>query len=141
MVISYNQNVYFKIQCRKSRNKITLHFFIFLILQKIHKQILSCSSLGVGVWFIIQPIFPTFQLSSPLFSIALQTQLRLPHPLIASLPQCVCTHPIGHIGMHLLCCAHDNKHMRPMMQFMTFLLPLCEMLAFTWDKNNYMRFL
>ncbi len=27
--ISYNQNMYFKIQCKKSKNKITIHFLIF----------------------------------------------------------------------------------------------------------------
>jgi hypothetical protein len=31
--------------------------------------------------------------------------------------------------------------LEPMMQFMTPLLPLLEMLTFTWDENNYMHFL
>jgi len=30
---------------------------------------------------------------------------------------------------------------KPMMQFVTLLLPLCEMLVSTWDENNYMHFL
>jgi hypothetical protein len=37
-------------------------------------------------------------------------QLGLPHPSIASIPQCVCTHPIDLMGIHLLHCAHDNEH-------------------------------
>jgi hypothetical protein len=31
--------------------------------------------------------------------------------------------------------------LEPMMWFITPLLPLHEMVVFTWDKNNYMRFL
>jgi hypothetical protein len=30
-------------------------------------------------------------------------------PSIASILQCVCTHPIDSMGIHLLCCAHGNK--------------------------------
>jgi hypothetical protein len=28
------------------------------------------------------------------------------------LPQCVCTHPINPMGIYLLCCTHNNKHIR-----------------------------
>jgi hypothetical protein len=37
--------------------------------------------------------------------------LGLTHPSIASLPQCVCTHPIDPMGIHFLCCAHGNECM------------------------------
>ncbi len=36
-------------------------------------------------------------------------RLGLPHPSIASIPQCVCTHPINLMDIHLLCCTHSNK--------------------------------
>jgi hypothetical protein len=39
MVITYNQNLHFKITLSEnSRNKITIHFIIILILQKIHTK-------------------------------------------------------------------------------------------------------
>jgi len=41
----------------------------------------------------------------------LRTQLKLPHLSIVNLPQCVCTHPIDPMGIHLLCCAHGNECM------------------------------
>ncbi len=36
-------------------------------------------------------------------------QLGLPNPSIASIPRCVCTHPIHPMGIHFLRCAHGNK--------------------------------
>ncbi len=66
-------------------------------------------------------VFPTFWLSSLVFSIALQTWLGLSHLSIACFLQCVhtnlsivsifwcvCTHPINLIGIHLLHCTHGN---------------------------------
>jgi hypothetical protein len=38
MVISYNQNLYFKIQFTKSKNRIVIQFFIFLIRHRIHTK-------------------------------------------------------------------------------------------------------
>jgi len=39
MVISYTKFVYFKIQCKNSRNKITIHLLIFYILKNSHNNI------------------------------------------------------------------------------------------------------
>jgi len=72
-------------------------------------RILSCSNLGVGVWFIVRLIFPTFQLFFPFFPTTFCVRFELFHPSIVSIPQCVCTHLIDPIGIHLLCCVHDNK--------------------------------
>jgi hypothetical protein len=91
------------------------HTFFNILFNKIleahHAQTLSCSNLGVGAWFIVQPNFPNFWLFSPFFSMTLRTQLELPHPSIASLPWCVCTHLIDPMGIHLLHCAHGNERM------------------------------
>jgi hypothetical protein len=74
-----------------------------------HTQILSCFSLRASAWFRTWPIFPTFWLSSLIFCITLHTQLGLPHLSIASILQCVCTHPIDSMGIHILCCVHGNE--------------------------------
>jgi len=65
-----------------------------------------------------------FQLSSPIFYTPLHTWLKLTHPSITNIPQCVYTHPIDLMGIHLLCCVHGNECM---MQFATPLSPLHEM--------------
>jgi hypothetical protein len=92
------------------------HFFFNMFFKKIFEAhcawISSCSNLGVGTWFITWLVFPTFQLSFPIFSITLCTRLGLPHPSIACIPWCVCTHPIDPMGIHLLCCAYNNKRTR-----------------------------
>jgi hypothetical protein len=49
--------------------------FFDKILKAHCAQILSCFGPRAGAWFIIWPIFPTFQLSSPIFSIMLRMQL------------------------------------------------------------------
>jgi hypothetical protein len=72
-------------------------------------QILSCSSQGVNVWLTIRPIFLSFQLASLVFSTTLQIWLELPNPSIASIPKCMCTHPINPMNIHLLCCVHGNE--------------------------------
>ncbi len=80
---------------------------------EVHRaRILSCFSPRVSVWLKTRPIFPTFWLSSPISCIALHMRLGLPHPLIASIPWCVCTHPIDPMGIHLWCCVHGNKCIR-----------------------------
>jgi len=66
----------------------------------------------VGVWFITQLIFLAFQLVSLVFSIVLWTQLGLPHPLVARILWCVCTHLINLMGIHLLYCVHGNEWAR-----------------------------
>jgi hypothetical protein len=80
------------------------------IYESHHARILSCYS--PSLYLIIWPVFPSFQLASSVFSIPLWIQLGLPHPLIAGILQCVCTHPMNLMGIHLLCCAHGNKHIR-----------------------------
>ncbi len=89
------------------------HTFSSMFSNKIfkphHVRILWCSSLGVGIWLIIQPMFPTFQLSSLVFSTIFQTQLIFPHLSITNIFQCMCTHPIDLMCIHLLRCAHGNK--------------------------------
>jgi hypothetical protein len=75
-------------------------------------QKVSCFGLGAGVWFIARPIFTTFQLSSLVFSTTLHTWFGLPHPSIAGIFQCVCTHPIDLMGIHLLHCGHGNERTR-----------------------------
>ncbi len=40
-----------------------------------------------------------------------RTRFKLPHPSIAGIHYCVCTHPIDPIGIHLLCCIHGNERM------------------------------
>jgi hypothetical protein len=77
-----------------------------------HAWILLYSGLNVGAWLMAQPIFLTFKLSSPIFSTLLQTRFKLPHPSITSLPQCVCTHPIDLINIHLLHCTHGKECIR-----------------------------
>jgi len=49
MVISYNHNLYFKIQCKKFINRITIHSFIILILQRIHTTI--------WIWKTLQSLY------------------------------------------------------------------------------------
>ncbi len=39
-------------------------------------------------------------------------QLGLAHPSIVSILQCVCTHPINLMSIHLLHYIHGNEHMR-----------------------------
>jgi hypothetical protein len=39
-------------------------------------------------------------------------QLGLFYPSIANIPQCVCTHPINLMGIHLLHCVHGNEHIK-----------------------------
>jgi hypothetical protein len=39
-------------------------------------------------------------------------QLGLAHPSIVSILQCVCTHPINPMGIHLLHCTHGNEYIK-----------------------------
>jgi len=103
-------------------------------------QILSCFGPKVGFWLTTQPTFPTFQLSSPSFCTMLQMQLRLPHPSIASILWCMCTHTIDVTLSTFLIMPTTMNTRAPMMQFVTFFLPLQKMSTTMWDKNNYTRF-
>jgi hypothetical protein len=58
---------------------------------------------------LVYKVFPTFRLLFLIFCIALHMQLGLPHPLIVGIPRCVCTQPIGPMGIHFLCCAQGNE--------------------------------
>jgi hypothetical protein len=72
-------------------------------------QICCYSKCGV-VLEELNPHLPlAFWLSSPLFSTSLQIWFGLPHPSIACILWCMCTHPINATNFHLLCCAHGNE--------------------------------
>jgi len=86
------------------------NMFFDMIFKAHRAQILSCSGTRVGVWLTIQLIFLSFQPTSFIFSIVFQIRLGLPHLSIANILQCVCTHPIDPMDIHLLCCAHDDEH-------------------------------
>jgi hypothetical protein len=75
-----------------------------------YSRILSCFGIGAWIWFMDQPTFPTFWLSSPHFSTTFWTWLGLPHPSIVGIFQCMYTHPIGATSVHFLHCAHGNEH-------------------------------
>ncbi len=74
-----------------------------------HFRILSCFGLGSSVWLKVWLIF---QLSSLVFSITFWTWFGLPHLSIIGILQCVCTHPIDPMGIHLLSCAQNNEHIK-----------------------------
>jgi hypothetical protein len=54
-------------------------------------RILSCFDLGVSVWLIVRPIFPSFQLSSPIFYTTFCMWFGLPHLSIVGILN-VCAH-------------------------------------------------
>jgi len=73
-------------------------------------QILSCSGLGVDAWLTTWLIFQTFQLLSLICCIDFHMWFGLPHPLIACIPWCVCTHLVNPMGINFLCYVHGNEH-------------------------------
>jgi hypothetical protein len=80
---------------------------------KVHcAQNLSCFIPRANFWLTTQLVFPTFRLSSLFFCKTLCTWLGLPHFSIASILQCVCIDPINLMGIHFLCCAHNNERIR-----------------------------
>jgi hypothetical protein len=96
----------------------------------------------VGAWFIIQPIFPGFCLTSLIFSTTLWIQLGLPHPSNTIIPWCLChtSHqPYGY-PLHTLC-SWQWTHKNPWCSSWH----LCYHCIGCWFprgcKNNYMRFL
>jgi len=52
--------------------------------------------------------FPSLSIS-PFFFTTFCMRLGLPHPSIANIPRCVCTHPIDPMGIHFLHCVHGNE--------------------------------
>jgi hypothetical protein len=67
----------------------------------------------VSIWLIIQLIFPTFQLSSLIFvHNIVDVGLGLLHFSIIGILWHICKHPIDFMGVHLLCCTHDNECIR-----------------------------
>jgi len=68
-------------------------------------------------------------------------QLGLPRSSIVGIFLCVCTHPINPMGIHFYVMFMAMNARGSMIQFTTLLLPLREMLASMWDKNNYVCFL
>jgi hypothetical protein len=44
------------------------------------------------------------------------------------------------MGIHFLRCIHGSKHIMTHDVVREILLPLHQMLAFTWEENNYMHF-
>jgi len=105
------QMVWFQNSISKHLHHHTFPSMFFDMIFKAHRaQILSCSSTRVGVWLTIQLIFLSFQPTSLVFSTVFQIWLGLPHLSIASILQCMCTHPIDPMDIHLLCCAHDDEH-------------------------------
>jgi hypothetical protein len=117
----------------------TLSNMFSIKISNIHySQILSCFSIRASVWFIIQPIFVAFQLPSPIFFITFQTRLGLPHFSIACILQCLCIHFIDLMASTSYVVFMATSTWKPMMQFVTLLLPLHEMLFSMWDKKNYM---
>jgi hypothetical protein len=69
----------------------------------------SCFGPMVGTWFTTRLVFLAFQLYSLIFCTSLRTWLGPPHPLIASILRCVCTHPINPMGTHFLRYVHSNE--------------------------------
>jgi len=97
-------------------------------------QILSCSGPGANTYLIIWPIFPSFWLTSLVFSTMFQIRLGLHHPSITNIPWCVCIHPLTlWVSNSYIVLMATNTH-EPM-------ISLCGMLASMWGENNYMRFL
>ncbi len=134
------------VQLQNSISKHLHHYILSSMLfdetfKAHHAQILSCFGPGASTWLTTRLIFPTFWLSSPIFFTTLHTRLGLPHPSIAGILQCVCTHPIDPMGIHLLHYVHNKKRTKTHDAIRAPLPPLREMLVSTWDQNNYMCFL
>jgi hypothetical protein len=103
-------------------------------------QILSCSGLRVGIRLTTPLIFLTFQLYSPIFSTTFCMQLGLPHLSIANILWCMCTHPIDHMGIHLLHCVHGNEHIRTHDVIHDTFVAIVQTAGFHVGQKNYMCF-
>jgi hypothetical protein len=91
------------------------HTFSNMFFDKIskahHAHILSCFSPRVSVWLTLWPIFPSFQQAFPIFFTTFWIWFKLPHPLIANILWCVCTHPYGYPPFTL--CSWQWAHKNP----------------------------
>ncbi len=89
---------------------------------------------------MVQLIFPTFKYFPQYFPHCFKQGLDYHiHQLQAS-PN-VCAHtPLTLLVSTSYITSVAKNAQEPMMQFVTYLLPLCEMRVFTWDENNYMCF-
>jgi hypothetical protein len=104
------QMIQFQNSISKCLHRHTLFNMFFNKTTRAHcARILSYFNPRAGIWFTCQLVFLTFQLFSLVFYTVFHTQLGLPHSSIASIPWCVCTHPIDSLGIHLLHCAHGNE--------------------------------
>jgi hypothetical protein len=64
----------------------------------------------VDAWLIAWLVFLTFRLFFSIFSTTLCTWLKLSYLSIVGIHQCVWTHFIHPMVIHLLCCVHDYEH-------------------------------
>jgi len=89
----------------------TFFSMVFDGISKAHRpQILSCFGLWVGGWLVYNSTsLPNLLIIFSKFSIQFCTRFGLPCTSIACISQCVCTHPINLVGIHLLHCAHKNE--------------------------------
>jgi len=89
----------------------TLFNMLFDRISEAHcAWILSCYSLGAGTMLTVQTSLLNLLIIFPNFFTTHQMWLGLPHPSIANIPQCMCTHPIDLVSIHFLHCAHGNEH-------------------------------
>jgi hypothetical protein len=68
-------------------------------------------------------------------------QLGLPHPSITGILQCVCTHPINFMGIHLLHCVHSNKRIRTHDAIRDTFTPIARNVGFHVGQKQLHKFL
>ncbi len=73
-------------------------------------QLRSYACLGSGAWFFACLIIPSFKMAFDILSLTLCTRLNLPHPIVHSLSQCLCSQLIDSTRIHLLCYDHWGEH-------------------------------
>jgi len=89
-------------------------------------------SLGGGHLVYNLTNFPNLLIIFPNFFHNVLDTTHISHISIANLPQCVCTHPINPMGIHLLHCAHGNEHKATHDA-------ICDtFVAIAWDANFHM---
>jgi hypothetical protein len=87
------------------------HFFNMLfeeMLDAHQAHMLSCSSLGVGAWFITQFASKCFGCFQQFFPSRFKFNCFSPLSIVG-VSWYVCTQPIDSMGIHLLQCAHGNE--------------------------------
>ncbi len=75
-----------------------------------HIQLRSCACPSLIAWIFICPIISSFRMAFNIFSLALQTRLGFPHPMVHGFSQCIYGQVIDPRGIHLFCCAHGGEH-------------------------------